>query len=263
MRSQVSLALAAIPLALSVFSLTSSASADESTERVFGGDWRQPSRKSTERFASPQHFAAELRFGGYYPRVDNELSGGTPYKSVFGDSPKFYIGLELDWQALRIPYVGTIGPGLGWGFTESSATALVSGTETESGVDTSLTIMPMQLMAVIRVDELMRRTDFPLVPYAKFGFGFATWSASTTSGVSNVGGVEGRGTTWGTHLALGGMIALNWIDRSAAASMDEQSGVNHAYVFGEWMNAMLSGIGSRPQMDVGSSSWVLGVAMDF
>jgi hypothetical protein len=123
--------------------------------------------------------------------------------------------------------------------------------------------MPWNLSAVLRIDELMRRTGFPFVPYAKFGLGLATWSASTSKGVSTYQGVEGHGTTWGTHLAVGGMIALNWLDGTAAAAMDEESGVNHAYLFGEWMNARLDGLGSKTEMHVGTSSWVLGIAIDF
>lgn len=226
-------------------------------------DWRQEAGSRGEAYRSPQHFAAELRFGGYYPQVDDEFGGTGPFHRAFGDSPKFYIGLEFDWQALRVPYIGALGPGLGWGYTYMSRTALVEGTNIESGETTSLSIMPWHLSAVLRLDELMRRTGFPVVPYAKFGVGFATWSAATSQGVSSYQGVEGRGTTWGTHLALGGMLALNWLDRPAAAAMDENSGVNHAYLFGEWMNARLDGLGSRPQMHVGTSSWVLGIAVDF
>ena len=266
--------------------LGASTAAAQSNSAIGESNWRQGSRsKDRSTYASSQRFAFELRFGPYYPEVDEEFGEpfgeGGPYSRTFGSvsengtwdtSAQFYFGLEFDWQALRIPYIGAIGPGFGWGFTRTSAPAKITGTLVESGTDTSLTIMPMHFSAVLRADELMRRTGIPIVPYGKFGLGFATWSASTTTGVSSVtieeAGQEprdltGEGITWGIHMALGGMLALNWLDGRAAATLDETTGVNHIYLFGEWMNANLDGLGASDQMHVGSSTWVLGIAGDF
>lgn len=229
------------------------------------GNWRQldrSTRKETTHVGTPQNFAFELRFGPYYPQVDEEFGGNGPYTQVFDEDPQFYFGLELDWLPLRIPWVGAIGPGLGWGYTATSAKAKIAGTETDSAQDTSLTIMPMHLSAVARFDELMRRTGIPFVPYLKAGLGLGLWSAGTSSETAEADNVLGRDTTWGLHFALGGMLALNWLDHRSSARLDETMGVNHIYLFGEWMNANLDGLGSRPQMHVGSSSFVFGIAAD-
>jgi len=228
-------------------------------------NWRQTDRPPRdESIASPQHFAFELRFGPYYPEVDDEfVNTPGPYERAFGSGGQFYFGLELDWQALRIPYVGAIGPGYGWGITSRSSPAKREGTDIESGQDTSLTIMPLHLSLVLRADELMRRTGIPLVPYGKLGVGFALWWSHSGGDTASYDGVVGKDTTWGIHSALGLMLALNWLDPHSAASLDETTGINHAYLFGEWMNAQLNGLGSRPQMRVGTSTWVLGLALDF
>lgn len=265
--------------------LGASAAAAQQSGAIGDSNWRQTSRPTRrDAYESSQHFAVELRFGPYSPEVDEELGYGfgenpmAPYAKTFGEpadgqwetDPQFYFGLELDWQALRIPYVGVIGPGFGWGYTSTSAVAKIVGTQEPSGTDTSLTIMPMHISAVLRADELMRRTGVPLVPYGKLGLGFATWSASTTTGDSEVPDPEnpmetiaGSGVTWGIHMALGGMLALNWLDGRSAATLDETTSVNHVYLFGEWMNAQLDGLGSRPQMHIGTSTWVLGLTADF
>jgi hypothetical protein len=237
---------------------------------VPGTGWRRPRRAGDmdqSRYASAQNFAFEVRFGPYYPDVDAQFGGSGPYKKVFGDDARLYFGVEFDWLPLRIPYIGATGPGVGWGYTSASDKAKITGTDKDSDEETSLTIMPMHLSGVVRFDELMRRTGIPIVPYAKFGLGLGLWSTSAgseTSRVKNVAGknVVGRDTTWGTHLALGGMFALNFLDRRSAAQLDESTGINHAYLFGEWMYANLSGIGSRPQMDIGASTWVAGLAFD-
>lgn len=255
-------------------------------------DWRRKDRPRTNEH--PGSFAAELRFGPYWPQVDNEFdSAPGPYEKVFDNDPQFYFGLEADWLPLRIPYVGAIGPGIGWGFTSASGRSLatddapveepVEGEDApEIEEDATLTIMPMHVSVVARFDELMLRTGIPIVPYAKFGLGFATWSASNPTGASIVGPgctasdaekssdereakgcVIGSDTTWGFHMALGGAISLNWIEPRSANNLYESVGIGHLYIFGEWMNAMLNGIGSRQQMRVGSSTFVTGLAADF
>ncbi|WP_437726891.1 MXAN_2562 family outer membrane beta-barrel protein [Sorangium sp. So ce861] len=229
------------------------------------GNWRQTHRSSADRdtrYGSPQSFAFEARFGPYSPEVDEEFSGAGPYQATFGDDQQFYFGMELDWLPLRIPYVGLIGPGLGWGYTSRSAGAFEAGSAVRTQEQTSLTIMPMHLSAVLRADELMRRTGVPIVPYAKLGLGMGLWYSVSGPRTANVEGVRGEGISWGTHLALGAMLALNWLDRRASSQLDETTGINHTYLFGEWMYANLDGLGSSPQMHVGTSTWVLGLALD-
>jgi hypothetical protein len=228
-------------------------------------DWRRLDRSdSLGKSSSSQQFTFELRFGQYFPEVDDKpglggaSSGKLPYASVFGPNDQFYFGVELDYLPFRIPYVGAIGPGLGWGYTHTSAKAnLTAAPTTVSGTDTSFTIMPMHLSAVVRFDELMRRTGVPIVPYAKLGLGLGLWMASPVPT-----DYSGTGATWGMHYAVGGMLALNFLDPRSAARLDETTGVNHAYVFGEYMRANLNGLASTPTFYVGSSSWVVGLAVD-
>jgi hypothetical protein len=70
----------------------------------------------------------------------------------------------------------------------------------------------------------------------------------------------GRGTSYGIHMALGVMFSLSWLDQRASSSLDESTGLRSIYIFGEWMNADLDGLGGKPQMHVGTSTWVLGLA---
>lgn len=243
------------------------ASAASAQPDAIRSDWRRQDRSDIlreERYASPQNFAFELRFGPYSPDVDDVFSGTGPYERTFGDGSQFYFGMELDWLPLRIPYVGLIGPGLGWGYTSTSAKAFIAGTDIgeRSQEETSLTIMPMHLSAVARFDELMRRTGVPIVPYGKLGLGLGLWYSKSGAGGAVHEGVAGEGLSWGMHFALGGMLALNWLDRRAAAQLDETTGVNHTYLFGEWMLANLDGFGSDSAMHVGTSTWVLGLALD-
>ncbi|HTJ83254.1 MAG TPA: MXAN_2562 family outer membrane beta-barrel protein, partial [Polyangiaceae bacterium] len=238
-------------------------------------DWRHKSRPYEE--PADTQFAFEVRFAPYWPAVDDEPGlSGKPYETTFGTAPRFYFGLEFDWMPLRIPYVGMFGPGFGWGYTWASEKARKQGctgsAEACASEDiTSLSIMPMHLSAVLRGDELMRRTGVPIVPYAKFGPAVGLWSSAKSSGDATVKetvdgktvDVAGEGTTWGLNLALGGMIALNWLDASSAGRLRESTGIGHIYIFGEWMDAMLNGFGTGGQMYVGTSTFACGLAGDF
>jgi hypothetical protein len=235
-------------------------------------DWRQPRAEELNPDAdafSPEHFAFELRFAPYWPEVDEELgSSPGPYESMFGTKARFYFGLELDWLPFRIPYIGTIGPSFGWGYTRSSGKAILVSTGQAADADTSLTILPMHFSAVLRGDYLLEKWRIPIVPYGKLGLGLGLWTASGAEGTSEVAlgdgsTVKGQGTSLGMHLALGGMIALSAFDQESEYSMREDSGVQNAYVFGEWMWANLDGIGSYPQMHVGTSTAVFGLAIDW
>jgi hypothetical protein len=219
------------------------------------------------RFESPQNFAFELRFGPYRPDIDSEFGGPEserPFQKTFGDGKGFHFGFEFDWQALRIPYLGTFGPGVGVSRVSRSAKAFIINSDERSGEDTTLTIFPMYAVGVLRADYLARRYGVPIVPYGKAGLGYALWSSSIATGTVTRDGVKGRGRSWGSHFALGAAFLLDVIDLSSASSMDRSVGINNTYAYIEWMRNDLGDlIESKPQMHVGTSTWVVGLAFEF
>ncbi len=246
--------------------------------------WRRGTSQTPEGGNPLRSFTLEVRFGPYYPEIDEELGGKGPYTDFFGTGGQFYFGLELDWTPIRIPYIGRIGPAFGWGYVTMSAKAKVEGSTTtttdgttEEGVagpKTSINIHAMHASAVLRIDEIKRRTVIPIVPYAKLGFGFGTWSSATETGTSKVGDctdetadscIKAEGLSIGSHIAVGGMLGLNWLDPRSGAMARETTGIDHAYLFGEWMWMNLdSGAGKNPNgMHIGSSTWIVGLAIDF
>jgi len=223
-------------------------------------------RRSEARTESPQSWAFEFRVGPYKPRIDNEFGGSGPYEQVFGNGRRWFVGAELDYQALRIPHFGTLGPGLGWSYTSMSANSKLSEGDDYSSEKTSLWIMPMYAIAVLRVDVLATDLGVPLVPYVKGGLGYALWTAKDGLGTSSYetddGTVEGKGRTYGWHFAAGLMLQLDPFDGHASRQLDNTVGVNHSYFFAEWMMAGLDGFGASDQMRVGTSNWVIGLAFE-
>jgi hypothetical protein len=254
-------------------------------------DWRQPDRHDAiQRATVPANFTVEARFGPYFPDIDaNVPTKKTPFNDVFGIqcSPTGVAtpgtagssvsgGLEVDYTPFRIPYVGAIGPAIGWSIAQFSAPAVITGSTKCSQENTNLMIMPMHGSVVLRADELMRRTGVPLVPYGKIGIGLAYWRSSNDSGTETVCGTStdpvrcgmgqtvlahGSGLTPSVHFAVGAALALNWIQPQAAARLEQTSGVHHAYLFGEYFNDTVTL--SQAVMHVGASSWVAGMSVDF
>lgn len=229
--------------------------------------WRQSARDQTptaSRWLEPKHFYFEIRFGPYWPQVDDEPGlTGTPYADYFGTNPKFYFGLEIDWLPIYLPYVASIGPGFGWGYTSSSGnTRLEANPEDEAESETSLDIFPMHVSAVVRFDGLLREEGIPIVPYGKIGLGWGLWSISAPDD-NTVDGVSAEGSSLGIHAAAGGAIALNAFDPSGATAMEEVTGIRYAYLYGEWMGDFLGSVGREGQMRVGTSTVVVGLALEF
>jgi hypothetical protein len=218
------------------------------------------------QFASPQHFAAEIRFSPFTPNVDSDpaLNGATPYQNVFGTAPRLMVSGEFDWQALRIPHVGTLGPGVGAGFMTVTDPATFTNGGGPSAENTSLSIYPFLAMAVFRVDEFWREAHVPLVPYAKAGLNYSLWRASNTLGTSNYNGVVGSGHSIGTHLAIGLSFNLNVFDSYAAQNLDDSLGINGTYIFAELARDDLTGLGIQDHpLRVGGTNWDFGLAFEF
>jgi hypothetical protein len=212
---------------------------------------------------SPQNGAFEARFGPYTPRVDSSVEG-TPFKDAFGDGKRYMFGLEADWQIIRIPHLGTLGPGLGWGYTRATGFArLTAQPDTLSGEETALSIMPFYLVGVLRADVFMREAGVPIVPYAKLGMGYALWWASDGGTTANQDGVSGKGVSYGPQYALGAMFLLDILDQQTARDADNGLGINNSYVFGEWYASELDAFGSSKRLNVGANTWVIGLAIEY
>ena len=216
-------------------------------------------------YRSSQNFYFEVRGGPYLPRVDDDpsLKGQHPFLDAFGDKKRVSFGLEFDWQVYRIPGIGTIGPGLGVTYVTMSRPALTKFTHRPSADKYTLDVYPIDVVAVLRADTFWVHYGIPFIPYAKAGLAWAPWRASNSLGTSDVGGSKGKGATLGTDVALGLQFAFDVFDRGAARGLDNATGINNTYIFGEyyWMN--LNGLAQSNALYVGNNSWVAGLAFEF
>jgi hypothetical protein len=254
------LALVLLAFTLSFVSSSRTASAQQQGTDEFGA--YGPDRHNHGE--SPQNGAFEIRFGRYNPLVDSSVSG-TPFRDVFGTQSRYTFGFEGDWQLIRFPHLGTLGPGLGWSYTRDSGNAKITSTGQPSAETTTLSIMPIYLVGVFRVDVFAREIGIPLVPYVKLGLGTALWFSSDGGTTPRVDGALGRGLSYGPQYAIGGMFLLDELDEQTARDADNSLGINNSYIFAEYYDSELDGFGSSnsKRLNVGTRSWVVGLAIEF
>jgi hypothetical protein len=207
-----------------------------------------------------QHAAVELRFGPYTPKIDE--SAATPvYSEFFGDNTRFMIGIEVDWQAWRIPHFGTLGIGVGWGYTQMSSTNVAHDDEVTGNISqtSTLNIMPFYGVGVLRIDTFARDLRVPLVPYGKLGIATAFWWVNDGIGTATSDtGIKGKDTSVGVQGAAGLMFLLDVLEPNSARAADVDIGVNNSYLFFELAVSDYGG----DQMNVGANTWVTGLAFE-
>lgn len=228
---------------------------------------RRPTRHrapsvTTSRVESARYAFFEVRIGPYRPAVDTEFSTGPgPFEQTFGTGPSLSFGFEADWQALKIPYLGSLGPGIAWSFANYSANARFADGSGISEHPTTFWVMPVEALLSLRIDVFSRKLNIPIVPYLKGGVVYAFWEGRDAGETSSINGIEGKGTEWGLAAHFGGMLELNALAPQAGRDMDISTGINSAYLFFEWM---VSDVDSFNQgMQVGTSTWWTGLTIEY
>ncbi|MCB9555509.1 MAG: hypothetical protein H6707_05345 [Deltaproteobacteria bacterium] len=231
-----------------------------------------------ERYASPRRFAFEIKFGPYAPQIDSEFDGDPrfneqnppPFRKLFGDGQALMVRGEFDvqlWQGF-----GSIGIGIVGGYYRNSAKALAdngnatnpSTSSSLSAGETAVTLAPLAVLAVYRFDWLARRFSVPLVPFVKFGINYTLWWIEKGDGsLAEVNDDKASGGSAGIQFNAGLALLLDVFEPSAAKNLDADTGVNHTYLFFEFVHQATDGFGSEKRLDVGDTTWQAGLAFEF
>jgi hypothetical protein len=199
-------------------------------------------------FISPEHFVLELRGGPYTPEMDGNAAFGTHFT---GDSGLLF-GVELDVIMYRLPNWLYLGAGGRIETAEYDGETLSDEAE-KTSEETSLRLWGLDMLAVARIDALARKLSVPLIVTGKLGYGWMHWSTNT--------GGEDKHDGWSVGLAWGLQFAidLDALDRAAARNLDEEWGINHAFLFFElsWFHP------TDDSLPIGDNSWAAGLGFVF
>jgi len=206
-------------------------------------------------------FIVELKFGPYKPNVDDEPGlTSKPYQTVFGSDDDVMSTLEIGAAVYR----GM----LGWGgitgsigYFNATANTFVAGTTMRSSDETEFTIIPLTLNGMWRFDQL-GAMGIPLVPYGKLGLAYDLWYSDGGNGETSEttdGTASGGKLGWQGAIGLG--FVLDSLDRDMARSLAAESGIQHLYLFAEYLHASVSGF-EDAAIHLGDTTWMAGVAFE-
>ncbi len=199
--------------------------------------------ESTQEGWSPEGYLLSFGIGAYRPDPGNPV-----FDVVYpGDNGPLLL-VEFDFFLYRIPFLGPIGLGVAGGWAGYKGFTCIADTVTPDGCTpsterTKFSIFPLNVMAVLRIDALARKTSVPFVFTGKAGFNSVFFNES--------GGGSGRshGFGWAAQIAL----ELNFINQRRANALDEDWGINSSFFFFE-----LAGSDANSRSPVGDKFYFTG-----
>ncbi len=211
---------------------------------------------------SDRNVLVELKFGPYLPNIDHEFSTKQPFRDVFGTSQRLMTRIEFDYEFFTGFGVAAVGASLGYSQFKGKG-LLATGEKAEDS--TKMHLVPLSLDLIYRFDWLWQRHNVPFVPFVKGGIDCYVWWV--TNGVGDVargsGGARGRGATFGGHLSLGMSFVLDSLAPQMAQTFDVEMGVNNTMIFVEYVFSWVDDFGASRSWDLGSRTFLAGVAFEF
>ncbi len=207
---------------------------------------------ASAQVASDKWGSFEIGAGTYRPDVDAEFGGQPgPYEQILGGRGwMFRVGAS---KALLANELGTIEVGLRSGFFRKNGKGLIEqpgadGTTAavRSGDDTSLSIVPTSATLTLRLDWLAERYRFvPLAFYGRAALERYNWWVTDGNG-----DWAEKGATNGWSVTAGAALLLDAFDPGLARDLDNDTGVNHTYLFFDVTHARVDDFGSSKSWDL-------------
>ncbi len=228
---------------------------------------------------SPTTGNFNLKFGPYYPSIDEEFDGNTsPFEASFGSNARVLGQISGEyylWQGH-----GKFGVGAQAGYTNFTGTSEIQGGGGGDGSDggdgggssdegvtieeeTKFRVFPLGDIATYRWDHPVEEWNIPLAAKVEGGFDYYIWRVKDGGGdISRADGTKAAGGVPGFHLAGRLEFLLNIIDPETAASFDMNWGINRTYLFAEYNYSNIRGFGGD-HFRLGDSTWKAGLAFEF
>ncbi len=216
--------------------------------------------------AQPQ-YELQLRLGSYLPSIDSEQGlQGTPFSDIFGNSSELLFELALDREIWR--GFGVVTAGASFGFVQYLGKGRTQA-GTVASDSTVLNLLPLRLNVGYHFTLLDELWDVPLVPYVVGGLSYYVWwvtdgvgdvaSWKTEDGETN----DAYGGIFGLHVGLGIKLLLDWMDKGAAASIQNDVGVLNTFLFAEYNYSWVDGFGSGNHLSLSDDTVMFGLMFEF
>ena len=199
--------------------------------------------------------AWSLRVSPFFPE-SAVVDPGVPasYADVYGPYGTWRIDAEYVWSPLE-KYIGQLGFGGRAGIAMDEGRALAAdpstGGLTRSAESTRLIFAPLSLLGRWRGQWVEGQ---PVVPVLSGGLDFVPFQESRETGDDAL-----QNFAWGWHAEAQLELVLDWMDRSAAAYMDENYGITDTFLYGGWQISRIDDFGSPQSYDLSQQGWTVGI----
>jgi hypothetical protein len=218
---------------------------------------------ATSRAESPRLGSFELGAGAYRPNIDAQagLAEPLPYQDVFGSGRGYMFRAGVSRAIFTFPGALELGFRTGYfrdsghGFQKDAAGNI---TPVRSAETTTFNVVPTSLTLTYRFDLLADRYGIPFAPYGRVALERYNWWVTSGSGsTAKSGATNGYSATGGIA------FLLDFFDRGLARELDEDTGINHTYVFVDVTKSWIKNFGSSKSWDLSDDKPSLAFGMLF
>ncbi|MEQ8279784.1 MAG: MXAN_2562 family outer membrane beta-barrel protein [Deltaproteobacteria bacterium] len=205
-----------------------------------------------------------VKLGPYQADIDSEFGSATPLGDLFKDDTGIYVVPQV--RLLRDFGFFGLGVSVSVGYTQQSTKAFVddgdettpsSGTEL-SGGETSVRVIPVAALGVVRFRGVMEWIGLPLIPYVEAGPAYAFWRIGKGDGSA-----AASGGSLGWTVNAGVALRIDSFEPFASKALRDQFGVQGTELTFEWSHLSADGFGLQDVLRVGDSTWTAGLAIGF
>lgn len=199
--------------------------------------------------------AWSLRVSPFFPQdavVDPGVSAS--YADVYGRYGTWRIDAEYVWSPLD-RYVGQLGFGGRAGIALDEGRALAadpaSGGLVRSAEKTRMIFAPLSLLTRWRGQWIEGQ---PVVPVLSGGLDFVPFQETRETGAEAL-----QNFAFGWHGEAQLELLLDWMDRMAAAYMDDNYGITDTFIYGGWQISRIDDFGRPGTYDLSQQGWTVGI----
>jgi len=180
---------------------------------------------------TPQHYAASFRFGNLQaPNLANQVNGVT-FAELYTDGSIPLFLFDLEWQFMQS--VGKLGIKFGSGLLVTSGNGRFenppNGDPTiEAREKFTFVMFPNNLALIYRAEFFDGQ---PVVPFAEAGVDYFVLAEFRDDNKPPLG--RWAGST-AFHVAFGGSLLLDFLDKDSVMQLDKEYGINHVWLTGEF-----------------------------
>ena len=152
------------------------------------------------------------------------------------------------------------------GCVDGKKPVIMDGELARTAEKTSFRLLPISIGAVYRFTRLDDRFRVPIVPYGRAGVAYYLWWITGPDGsIAEYPDDGGRalGASLGVEASVGLALRAERLDKQAALSLRNDTGIEHAGFYVELNYAWVDGFGSDKKLPVGDLTWFAGLNFEF